>query len=933
MIGHLIDFEPINATALASLERLLPSWLPGGRRNGNEFVAGSLQGETGRSLSINLSTGVWKDFAGDMGGSDPVSLYAAIHNLGQVEAARKLAGELGIEAGLSCTVTRLQVPTKGNPSEEWQPILPVPENAPAPNFKHPAHGVPVTSWTYLDGQGRMMGYVNRYEPAQGRKEIIPLTYCQGPEGSLQWRWKSFPAPRPLYGLDRLEAADQDAAVMLVEGEKSADAAQHLLPDHVCMTWPGGSKAVAKADFSPLAGRRVTIWPDADKPGFEATLSVAAKVKETGTAGISIISPPDGVAKGWDLADAEAEGWTPERVKEHIQGQRMDLDAFEATARDQYNIKLKAVEKADTPLQEKSLQVDKGIIPPPPPPPLDVFPTRLQQILVELSTAFSAPVEIAVAALLAMVSACIGRARGLVIKRGWVEHANLFLGIVARSGCGKSPLTKAVFRPVERMERKWQKEYFDAMQAYINEHEEWKVKKAKAKKDAMPFDLEEPKRPIPRECMIDDATVESLTDILAFNSRGILWSRDELAGLLLDMDKYGNGKEGGTKTRLMTAYDCGSWKVSRINNARTSYVPHACLSIWGTIQPDTLKTVFTGHDRQSGFLSRFMFIRAVQQGPSFWSDQEFSDDSKAYLEEIVSQLFEMEMDSGKPRFIGVTRDAKNLFVEWCNELALQAWLGSSDDEDSLLSKLRGQTLRLCLILHLLRTVAENRDEMESVGYGTMDSAIRLARWILEHQRQVWSLVKEDGPEELPPFHAEVAKAILSLEGELEGGFILTGRVTDKMNEGKPTSQQVTPETVGKAFNKLGLDVTRTAKGRGVRVPEAALARLRSITGTTVISDIGAATAGLPGHDGSKTLPTYPVWATRGEKLGMPVMPVLKSPDMADNLHGQQDADGYDGYDGPLGLAKIQALPSGAPPLEELFQAFPDPELEGPDVVNL
>ena len=77
----------------------------------------------------------------------------------------------------------------------------------------------------------------------------PFTFCRGPNGRAEWRCKGFAEPRPLYGLDRL-AARPDAPVLVVEGEKAADAAGKRFKDHVVITSPGGSKAARKADWSP-----------------------------------------------------------------------------------------------------------------------------------------------------------------------------------------------------------------------------------------------------------------------------------------------------------------------------------------------------------------------------------------------------------------------------------------------------------------------------------------------------------------------------------------------------------------------------------------------------------------------------------------------------------------------------------------------------------
>jgi twinkle protein len=95
-----IDFDEVNRAARESLPALCQRWLPNGRRVGAEWIVGSLRGERGQSLRVRLSgskAGVWRDFAEGIGGSDPVSLTAAVFGLRQSEAARRLAEMLGVE--------------------------------------------------------------------------------------------------------------------------------------------------------------------------------------------------------------------------------------------------------------------------------------------------------------------------------------------------------------------------------------------------------------------------------------------------------------------------------------------------------------------------------------------------------------------------------------------------------------------------------------------------------------------------------------------------------------------------------------------------------------------------------------------------------------------------------------------------------------------
>lgn len=308
-----IDFQQINDTALAFFESLVREWFPNGQREGHEFKIGSLSGEPGRSMSINLNSGAWKDFASDAGGSDPISLLAAVRSISMAEAAREIASRLG--TGIASQ--GVTAPAKSRAEKaEWVPVVPVPANAPAPTFRHHRFGTPSKTWAYLDAAGSTIGHICRFDLPDGGKDVVPRSYCAGPDSKREWRWLSFSKPRPLYGLELL-AANPTAGVLIVEGEKAADAARMIAPG-VVVTWPGGGKAVRLTDWSPLAGRKVLIWPDADAPGRSAASDIAGRLKDI-AASVRVIQPPHGVAEGWDLADAVAEGWDRARLVEHIRG--------------------------------------------------------------------------------------------------------------------------------------------------------------------------------------------------------------------------------------------------------------------------------------------------------------------------------------------------------------------------------------------------------------------------------------------------------------------------------------------------------------------------------------------------------------------------------------------------------------------------------------
>ena len=328
-----IDIGDIARRALSSAESLLARWLPAGKRVGHEYVVGNLHGDAGDSLSINLNTGRWADFAADAKGGDLVALYAAIHGLPtQLEAAREVAAELGIETpavrGKTGTAAKPasvpkseEEPPTEDDDDRWTDAGPWPEDGPAAPVAHVFRGRPQARWAYLDERGALIGYVCRFVTSSGAKDIIPLTWSRHPTRGLAWRWRQFDDPRPLFNANLLAMRPQ-ASVLVVEGEKCAAAAQAVLPESWAVTtWPGGCKAWNKARWDVLKGRRVLIWPDCDakakdgallpapkQPGLRAAEQIARRLGTLGVASIELVAipAPGAVKDGWDVADAIAE---------------------------------------------------------------------------------------------------------------------------------------------------------------------------------------------------------------------------------------------------------------------------------------------------------------------------------------------------------------------------------------------------------------------------------------------------------------------------------------------------------------------------------------------------------------------------------------------------------------------------------------------------
>lgn len=291
---------------------------------------------------------------------DAIEFLQQYQGLSFVDACKSLAGESVVEG---------EAPARHEVAREkklspWTPILPAPADAPEPPKAHVVRGLPERVWCYRDTNDAVLGYVYRFKTSNGGKETLPLSWCRHGESKMEkWHWMSFPEPRPLYGLNRLHAKPL-ATVLLVEGEKCADAGHENLPELAVVSWPGGGKAVKKTDWAPLFGRKVILWADCDakreplvkaekdaltqagkesglsteairasidaaqaakplleehdQPGVKTMAQIAELLLDHGCEVWSMKIPAPGEKPdGWDIADAVDEGLTGSALADYI----------------------------------------------------------------------------------------------------------------------------------------------------------------------------------------------------------------------------------------------------------------------------------------------------------------------------------------------------------------------------------------------------------------------------------------------------------------------------------------------------------------------------------------------------------------------------------------------------------------------------------------
>lgn len=379
------EIRKIASYALGSIDSVLNHWLPGGKRNGQEYLPLNFKrGDSSPgSFSVNLKTGKWAEFADHAAGNDLVSLVAYLEDCTQSEAAKRVADFLNIRIendtperatkpqnrkGDMKTPPEKQKPQGTAINHGWRCVMPIPDNAPPPPDAHPKHGKPSRRYEYLTGySARTNFYHDRYDkPAGEKKQFAPLTLWQKGK-AFKWLYKAPPDPRPLFGLIGLFAYP-DADCFLVEGEKAAFALETLLPSHPVLTWQGGSNATAKADYMPLEKRHCIVLPDNDPAGMKACRTLIDQLKAVNAASIRVLdvsklerAPGQPLQPGDDAADLVEAGWTAEQFAEFLKrdGVLIDADAF-ASEVDQDNNEASDKQPDDAGTVERFTLFDKGL---------------------------------------------------------------------------------------------------------------------------------------------------------------------------------------------------------------------------------------------------------------------------------------------------------------------------------------------------------------------------------------------------------------------------------------------------------------------------------------------------------------------------------------------------------------------------------------------
>lgn len=190
-------------------------------------------------------------------------------------------------------------------------------------------------------------------------------------------------------------------------------------------------------------------------------------------------------------------------------------------------------------------------------PLDVFPDKIQEIILNLSRYENFNIEYTASIILSAVATAVGNSCQIRIKGEWKTSPSIYMMLIGRPGLGKTPPLGFIYKPINEQDDRMFEKY----------NEEWKeYERAMAvSENKKEFDGNLPKKPHLVTTVISDFTPEAMMNTHQYNLRGIALVVDEILALFNSVRRYSN--KNNLIEDLLTAYSGQPLKIIRKSELR------------------------------------------------------------------------------------------------------------------------------------------------------------------------------------------------------------------------------------------------------------------------------------------------------------------------------------------------------------------------------
>ena len=576
-------------------------------------------------------------------------------------------------------------------------------------------------------------YIVRKDHAEGGKSFLPLSWLDG-----KWQWRAPKGNRPML-LSHPLAAKPDATVLIVEGEKTWDAARRLFPGLIACCWSGGCKAISKTDFAPLAGRKVVLWPDNDDAGRDAMERLTQVLYGVGAASVKVVANPNDEPQGWDIADAD---WTAKDAAAWVKANTSEAaQTAKTTTSDKPKQKTGAEPKGvaqgdldgeiDDELRREALerfrQAQQSSI-----DLIDVFGPIWGQLLIDRAAAFPCDPTVMLLPMLGYISSLIGTKVHVKVKQGWKEPMVVWGYIAQPPSSMKSPAGGVFGGPLAALQAQAIQNHAREFDGFKTREKRWKseckrLETEAKKKGSQSADLPDPpETPTPaRHYYIETITLERVASIHAqSNVVGLLAFHDELSDWFASLEKKAAQTDRPRWLKLWT----GQAIKHDTQTSLSAFTDKTAISIVGFIQPDKLADLYQNESHQDtssagdGLWSRFLPV--IPRTIPF----KFN-----YLEvDLTEDLLHLarQLDDIRP---GTLLSIPPHFIDNALQPTWERWAAmegeTSGARAAFIGKLRGYSVRFAGLLHLLNS------NLGDIDPTTAQTAVNLCEFFLAQFDQI------------------------------------------------------------------------------------------------------------------------------------------------------------------------------------------------------
>lgn len=576
----------------------------------------------------------------------------------------------------------------------------------APDALHP----------YADENAEVMFYRARLRHADKDKLIRPM-YLNG----KGWTLGEPPAPEDgklLYLLPELLHADPGALVYVVEGEKCADALSKL---GLVATTSGSATSAEAANWSPLRGRAVVIWPDHDPSGAKYAEAVSTKLRGLAARVETLDVSGLALQRGGDCVDWLAAN--PNATADHV------CALPRVVVRDN-------ARPAPEPLRRP--------IPPAEPYPMAELGDVLRPAAESLKRVIQAPDAIIGGSLLAAASLA-AQAHADVFIDGRHLPLSLWLLSVAESGERKSAVDTKAMRAAREYEREIGRNFETASEQHTAAMAEWTARCESAKGDAkktkgqgLADKLRDigpaPPAPLIPRVIVADFTAEGMFKLLDAGYPSIGAFTDEAAQVF--------GGHGMTKETVMRTAGamCRLWDRGELDRVRAGDGAQKLhgrrLALHLLAQPVIAERALSDEVLSGqGFLARCLLAwpEGTAGGRMYRAENLRSDPALRCLADTLLMLHRRPMpvnEEGQrqelaPRALQLSADAFKVWRELHDTVEKASGKGGRFAQvKPWASKTPEQALRIAGVLTLTET-----PDAQQIEAATIERAAELALWHL------------------------------------------------------------------------------------------------------------------------------------------------------------------------------------------------------------